>query len=175
MIKYGCTVVGVDRCSADAFLRGVVGSAAGTCPPPMRHLGSLPAASDTAYPQQKLSSPATAAPKQRRVALRHQSHASPPQQQSLPGPAAAPVACCCPAASACRPTTPTPPPRTRLPPLERPDKQPQQQDTVKKTVQTVEVRSTAGQPDEVGVLKPVRVVHEIPAKEAKENASVKQD
>ncbi|CAN6203897.1 unnamed protein product [Urochloa humidicola] len=55
------------------------------------------------------------------------------------------------------------------------DKQPQQQDTVKKTVQTVEVRSTAGQPDEVGVLKPVRVVHEIPAKEAKENASVKQD
>ncbi|CAL5075367.1 unnamed protein product [Urochloa decumbens] len=55
------------------------------------------------------------------------------------------------------------------------DKQPQQQDTVKKTVQTVEVRSTAGQPDEEGVLKPVRVVHEIPAKEAKENAGVKQD
>ncbi|CAN6197824.1 unnamed protein product [Urochloa humidicola] len=52
----------------------------------------------------------------------------------------------------------------------------QQQDTVKKTVQTVEVRSSAGQPDEEGVLKPVRVVHEIPAKEAKENAgAVKQE
>ncbi|KAF8657125.1 hypothetical protein HU200_060308 [Digitaria exilis] len=51
-----------------------------------------------------------------------------------------------------------------------------QQDTVKKTVQTVEVRSSAGQPDEVGVLKPVRVVHEIPPKEAKENpAGVKQE
>lgn len=45
-----------------------------------------------------------------------------------------------------------------------------------KTVQTVEVRSSAGQPDEAGVLKPVRVVHEIPAKEAKENpAGVKQE
>ncbi|CAN6166174.1 unnamed protein product [Urochloa humidicola] len=56
------------------------------------------------------------------------------------------------------------------------DKQQPQQDTVKKTVQTVEVRSSAGQPDEEGVLKPVRVVHEIPAKEAKENAgAVKQD
>ncbi|RCV10847.1 hypothetical protein SETIT_2G141500v2 [Setaria italica] len=53
--------------------------------------------------------------------------------------------------------------------------QQQQQDTVKKTVQTVEVRSSAGQPDEEGVLKPVRVVHEIPAKDAKENPGVKQD
>ncbi|TVU10728.1 hypothetical protein EJB05_44274 [Eragrostis curvula] len=55
------------------------------------------------------------------------------------------------------------------------DKQPQQQDgTVTKTVQTVEVRSSAGQPEEEGVLKPIRVVHEIPAKEAKD-AAVKQD
>ena len=44
-----------------------------------------------------------------------------------------------------------------------------------KTVQTVEVRSSAGQPDEEGVLKPVRVVHEIPAKDAKNNPGVKQD
>ena len=44
-----------------------------------------------------------------------------------------------------------------------------------KTVQTVEVRSSAGQPDEEGVLKPVSVVHEIPAKEAKENPGVRQD
>ncbi|OEL15176.1 hypothetical protein BAE44_0023804 [Dichanthelium oligosanthes] len=50
-----------------------------------------------------------------------------------------------------------------------------QQDTVTKTVQTVEVRSSAGQPDEQGVLKPVKVVHEIPAKEAKEDPAVKQD
>ncbi|KAJ1265939.1 hypothetical protein BS78_08G112000 [Paspalum vaginatum] len=48
-------------------------------------------------------------------------------------------------------------------------------DTVRKTVHTVEVRSSAGQPDEEGVLKPVKVVHEIPAKEAKENPGVKQD
>ncbi|KAK3129276.1 hypothetical protein QOZ80_6BG0476040 [Eleusine coracana subsp. coracana] len=47
--------------------------------------------------------------------------------------------------------------------------------TVKKTVQTVEVRSSAGQPEEEGVLKPVRVVHEIPAKEANKDAAVKQD
>ena len=46
------------------------------------------------------------------------------------------------------------------------DKKPAQE-TVTKTVQTVEVRSSAGQPDEEGVLKPVKVVHEIPAKEAK--------
>jgi len=46
---------------------------------------------------------------------------------------------------------------------------------VTKTVQTVEVRSSAGQPDEEGVLKPVKVVHEIPAKEAKDNSGVKQD
>lgn len=49
------------------------------------------------------------------------------------------------------------------------------QDTVTKTVQTVEVRSSAGQPDEEGVLQPVRVVHEIPAKDAKNNPGVKQD
>ncbi|KAG2633761.1 hypothetical protein PVAP13_2NG296700 [Panicum virgatum] len=55
------------------------------------------------------------------------------------------------------------------------DKDLQQADTMAKTVQTVEVRSSAGQPDEEGVLKPVRVVHEIPAKEAKENPGVRQD
>ena len=55
------------------------------------------------------------------------------------------------------------------------DKGPQQADTVTKTVQTVEVRSSTGQPDEEGVLKPVRVVHKIPPKEAKENPSVRQD
>ena len=38
-----------------------------------------------------------------------------------------------------------------------------------------EVRSSAGQPDEEGVVKPVEVVHEIPTKEAKENSGVKQD
>ncbi|KAG0542940.1 hypothetical protein BDA96_02G147400 [Sorghum bicolor] len=54
------------------------------------------------------------------------------------------------------------------------DKKPAQE-TVTKTVQTVEVRSSAGQPDEEGVLKPVKVVHEIPAKEAKDNSGVKQD
>lgn len=43
-------------------------------------------------------------------------------------------------------------------------------------MQTVEVRSSAGQADEEGVLKPVKVVHEIPAKEAKDNSgAVKQD
>jgi hypothetical protein len=35
-IKYGYTVAGADRCSADAALRGMVGSVAGTCPPPRR-------------------------------------------------------------------------------------------------------------------------------------------
>ncbi|RLM87473.1 uncharacterized protein C2845_PM04G10850 [Panicum miliaceum] len=55
------------------------------------------------------------------------------------------------------------------------EKDPQQADTVTKTVQTVEVRSSAGQPDEEGVLNPVRVVHEIPTKDAKENPGVKQD
>lgn len=49
------------------------------------------------------------------------------------------------------------------------------EETVTKTVQTVEVRSSAGQRDEEGVLKPVKVVHEIPAKEAKDNSGVKQD
>ncbi|NP_001338559.1 hypothetical protein Zm00014a_004429 [Zea mays] len=51
------------------------------------------------------------------------------------------------------------------------DKKPAQE-TVTKTVQTVEVRSSAGQPDEEGVLKPVKVVHEIPAKDS---SGVKQD
>lgn len=37
--------------------------------------------------------------------------------------------------------------------------------TVQKTVQTVEVRESAGQEQGQGVLKPTKVVHEIPAKE----------
>jgi hypothetical protein len=47
--------------------------------------------------------------------------------------------------------------------------------TVKKTLHTVELRSSAGQPEAEGVLRPVRVVHEIPAKEANKDAAVKQD
>ncbi|KAL6638840.1 hypothetical protein ACP70R_023476 [Stipagrostis hirtigluma subsp. patula] len=50
-----------------------------------------------------------------------------------------------------------------------------QPETVTKTVQTVEVRSSAGQEVGEGVLKPVRVVHEIPAKDAKDDGVVKQD
>ncbi|KAE8806630.1 hypothetical protein D1007_17153 [Hordeum vulgare] len=37
--------------------------------------------------------------------------------------------------------------------------------TVTKTVQTVEVRQSAGQEEGQGVIKPIEVVHEIPAKE----------
>ncbi|KAL6596949.1 hypothetical protein ACP70R_047083 [Stipagrostis hirtigluma subsp. patula] len=50
-----------------------------------------------------------------------------------------------------------------------------QPETVTKTVQTVEVRSSAGQEAGEGVLKPVRVVHQIPAKDAKDDGVVKQD
>ncbi|KAM3256453.1 hypothetical protein ACQJBY_049115 [Aegilops geniculata] len=37
--------------------------------------------------------------------------------------------------------------------------------TVTKTVQTVEVRQSAGQEEGEGTIKPIEVVHEIPAKE----------
>ncbi|KAL6863768.1 hypothetical protein ACP4OV_016671 [Aristida adscensionis] len=55
------------------------------------------------------------------------------------------------------------------------EKEQQPEGTVRKTVQTVEVRSSAGQDAGEGVLKPVRVVHHIPAKDANHADVVKQD